>query len=318
MQKGKPGNLKKAVIFFILLFLCGCNIKKEATDDFFAMDTFMTVKLTGTEEDVTAVREEIYRADNLFKKDKISLSDRETADLAKLAYDISVETDGAFDITVSPLCDLWGFWNNSFRVPEKSEIEETLEFTGFESMTFSENEIILPQGFSIDFGAIAKGYAGKTAAELLKKRGITSAILSLGGNIQTVGNAPDGEKWCVGIKNPFGEEGYSGFVYVSDKAVVTSGGYERNFESEGIKYQHIINPETGAPAETDIASVTVIAENGAVADALSTAFFVMGAEKTEKYCYEKGFKTADTVFSVVIIKENGEKIILGDTDWRKA
>lgn len=310
--------MRKAVIFFIIFLLCGCNIKNEATDDFFAMDTFMTVKLTGTEEDVSAVREEIYREDNLFRKDKISLSDSETVNLAKLAYDISVETDGAFDITISPICDLWGFWNNSFRVPEKSEIKKALDFTGYKSMTFTENEIVLPQGFSVDFGAIAKGYAGKTAAELLKKRGISSAVFSLGGNIQTVGNAPGGKKWCVGIKNPFGGEGYSGYVYVSDKAVVTSGGYERYFESEGMKYHHIINPKTGAPTETDIASVTVISENGAVADALSTAFFVMGAEETEKYCYEKSFKTAETVFSVVIIKENGEKIILGDTDWREA
>jgi len=275
----------------------------------------MNVKLTGSDEDVSAVRDEIYRADNTFKKDKLSLSDPECVLLAELACEISRETGGAFDITVSPLCDLWGFWNHSFRIPEDYEIENTLKYVGYENIVFNNGEIFMPDGFSIDFGGIAKGYAGKCAADVLKERGVESAIITLGGNIQAVGSAPGGGEWCVGIKNPFGEDGYSGYVYVTDKAVVTAGGYERNFEEGGVKYHHIINRETGRPAETDIASVTVICTNGAVADALSTAFFVMGAEKTEKFCAERNFRVLNNDFSVVVIKEDGEVIPMGELNY---
>lgn len=292
-----------ACIFLFALLLCSCSGTSEL--DFFAMDTYMNVSVSGNSGDAKAVRELVYEKDGKFKKDSLSLSDRETAELADLSKRISRFTGGAFDITVSPFCDLWGFWNGNYRVPGSAEIAEALKNTGYSRIGIIDGKIILPENFAIDFGGIAKGYTGDCVKAMLKARGITSAIVSLGGNIQTVGRRSDGKLWTVGIKDPFGDTDYFGTVSAEDMAVVTSGGYERYFEENGQKYEHIIDPSTGYPANTDIASSTVISENGAVADALSTAFYVMGADKTADLCQKSGCTFEKTDFSVILILKDG-------------
>ena len=143
----------------------------------------------------------------------------------------------------------------------------------------------------LDFGAVGKGYAGDRAAEILKKNGIKSAILDFGGNIQTIGNKPDGSAWTVGIKNPWaaaeGGNAVACGVKIRDKAVITSGGYERFFIGEdGKKYIHIFDGKTGRPVENDLESVTIICEKGLYGDALSTSLFVMGKEKAVQFWKE--------------------------------
>ena len=135
----------------------------------------------------------------------------------------------------------------------------------------------LPDGVEIDLGSVAKGYTGDVLAGLLKAYGVESALLDLGGNIQTIGVKPDGTPWRIGVQDPEGD-GYIGVVSVSGKAVVTSGGYERYFERDGARYWHIIDPATGTPARSGLASVTVVGDAGVVCDALSTALFVMGLD----------------------------------------
>ena len=137
----------------------------------------------------------------------------------------------------------------------------------------------LPDGVEVDLGSVAKGYAGDVLTGLLKANGVKSALLDLGGNIQTVGTKPDGSSWRIGVRDPEDENGYIGVVSVSDKAVVTSGGYERYFEQDGVRYWHILDPETGAPARSGLASVTVVGDSGLLCDALSTALFVMGLDR---------------------------------------
>ena len=152
----------------------------------------------------------------------------------------------------------------------------------------------------LDLGAVGKGYAGDLAAEILKDRGITSALLAIGGNIQAIGSWPDGSDWRLGIRNPFGE-GQVGVLSVSDRAVVTSGNYERYFVGDDDQtYGHIIDPSTGYPADTGLASVTIIAEEGKVGDALSTAMFVKGPQEAEKYW------RAHQDFDMLMITEDGE------------
>ncbi len=135
----------------------------------------------------------------------------------------------------------------------------------------------------IDMGAVGKGYAGDEAAQVLRERGITAALLDIGGNIQAIGTKPDGSDWRVGLKDPFSGN-VLGIFQISDMAVVTSGNYERFFVGDdGKTYGHIVDPATGRPVENGIASVSIIASEGKLCDALSTALFVMGLEQAKEY-----------------------------------
>jgi thiamine biosynthesis lipoprotein len=153
----------------------------------------------------------------------------------------------------------------------------------------------------LDFGAIGKGYAADKAVEILKSNGIKSALLDFGGNIQAVGKKPDGSLWRVGIKNPW-EGGAAAALSVESKAVVTSGGYERYFEKDGVRYIHIFDPKTGCPSNSNLESVTIVCESGKYADALSTALFVMGKEVAID------FYKANTDFDFVLVTKERELI----------
>ena len=301
--------MKKIFILFIILLICSCS--KPSETDFFAMNTYMKLSIYADDEQCGEIKKLIYDKDNKLKKDKLDINDNEVSELIELSCRISEFTDGAFDITLSPISDLWGFWNGNFRVPEDFEIKEKLKNTGYKNIQI-ENSVSVPDGFSIDLGGIAKGYTGDCISSYMKENNIKSGVVTLGGNVHTKGLKPDGSKWTIGIRDPFGEKNYYGTVSVENSAVVTSGGYERYFEENGKKYEHIINPETGYPAETDIASVTVICEKGAVADALSTAFYVMGSEKTKELCKKSQCKFEDNTFSVILIMNDGSVLEFGE------
>lgn len=150
---------------------------------------------------------------------------------------------------------------------------------------------------------MGKGYAGELAAELLREAGVSSALLDLGGNIQAVGTRPDGTKWRIGLRNPYGE-GTIGTLEIADCAVITSGNYERYFEGDdGQVYGHILNPDTGYPADSGLASVTVVTPEGKRGDALSTALFVMGEEGAKTYWQEH------PDFDMILITEDGRILI---------
>ena len=299
--------MKKIVLPLLIFILCSCSAKTVKTD-FFAMDTFMSISLLGSDADVQVAEEEIRRLDKLLRYDSIDVNNTETKELIDFSNDVSRFTEGAFDITISPLMELWGFRDKNYTVPGESALAKALENVGYDKIT---------DKTMYDFGAVGKGYAGDKVREKLLSRGVNSAILSLGGNVHAIGTKPDGKSWSVGIQNP-DDEGYIGYVNVENKAVVTSGGYERYFESDGKKYSHIINPKTGRPAENDIKSITVICEKGALADALSTGFFVMGSEKTQELCKKTENKFNDIEFAVIIIKTNGEILEIGNIELKKA
>ncbi len=199
----------------------------------------------------------------------------EVFELIEKSIEISEKTDGAFDITVAPLCDLWNVGSANPSIPPKDKIEEALRLTDYKQVLLNteDNSVALgKEGMSITLGAIAKGYTADRVCQLLRDGGAKEAIIDLGGNIYILGK----EK-TVGIQTPFAPRGeYFDKVTVCDKAVVTSGPYERYFEKDGKIYHHIIDPFTGYPARDDRGSATVISENSALADALSTAVFISG------------------------------------------
>lgn len=190
------------------------------------------------------------------------------------------------------------------KVPDESVIKSMLPMVDYTKVKFDKENgnVSISPGMTIDLGSIAKGYAGQQSAEYLRDNGVTSAILNLGGNVQTIGSKPDGTPWKVGIKDPKGDTPII-VLSVIDKAVITSGGYERYFEQDGKKYWHIMDPSTGHPAYSGLSSVTIVGENGAACDALSTSLFVMGLEKAADF-----WKKSND-FEAVFMTDSGEVYI---------
>lgn len=205
----------------------------------------------------------------------VSIS-KETVELLSFAMKMAEETDGALEPTIYPVLTAWGFTTEENRVPSNAEITELLKNVGYERIRLGDATVQLDSGMMLDLGSVGKGYAGDLAAQVLKEHGIASALLDLGGNIQAVGTKPDGSPWRLGLRDPFSDSTL-GVLEISNQAVVTSGAYERYFIGEdGIRYGHIIDPGTGYPVESGLASATVIAEEDRLCDALSTSLYVMG------------------------------------------
>lgn len=197
------------------------------------------------------------------------------------ALEVSQASNGAFDITVSPLTKLWNFGNGRDSVPEAAKIEAVKGFVGHQNLVLEpkgKTAFLSKSGCAVDLGGIAKGYAANEAKRILLEHGIKNALINFGGNIMAVGNSFEGTPWKIGIQNPLSERGHAVLtIDVSDKAVVSSAVNERFFIKGGKRYHHIISPETGYPAQSGLLSVTIIDECSMLADALSTAVFVLGA-----------------------------------------
>ena len=278
----------------LLLFftLCGCGAQRQ-TGEWFAMDTVMTAAVYGSADALDAVEAETYRLDALLaaQKDDSEIAavndgaevvSEETAALLWRALEIAAETNGAYDPTVYPLMRAWGFTDGNYRVPADAELDALLQTTGWTEVSVDGTTASLPEGFALDLGGIGKGYAAGRCKEILKAHGVTSALLSLGGNVSALGSKPEGTAWTVAIENPDGGA-YLGTVQITDQCVVTSGGYQRYFEQDGVRYWHILDPETGKPARSGMKSVTIVSADDTLADALSTALFVMGPERAADF-----------------------------------
>lgn len=225
----------------------------------------------------------------------------ETAELIELSLEFSRMTDGAFDITVAPLSVLWNFSGESPSVPSQDSISALLPLVDYTCIDIDGNTVTLPAGRSIELGAIAKGYISDKLCEYFKECGTYAAIVNLGGNVATVGTKPDGSDWQIGVRDPYGDTSSNACtLFLDETSVVTSGIYERCFEQDGILYHHILDPHSGYPVNNDLASVTVICQNGARADALSTTLFLMGYE--DAYEYAQSSEDIEAIF----ILTNGE------------
>ena len=206
----------------------------------------------------------------------------ETFFIIKKSEEFYSLSNGAFDITIAPLMDLWGFTNREYSVPSKERIKETLKLIGSDKIILRDRDFMIQfktPGMKVDLGAIAKGYAVDCAVKKIREHGIKSCLINAGGQISCLGDK-FGKPWKVAIKDPRADGSIS-YLTLKNQAVSTSGDYEQYFVNEKKRYAHIINPKTGYPAESSIASVTVIATDGLTADALSTSIFVLGKKEGE-------------------------------------
>lgn len=270
--------------------LCGCN-RPLYRQTQVMMGTFVEV-ISPDERAANITFAEIQRIENILSKYK---ADSEVSKLNKdgrinaspeLFYVIKKSIDfwqasfGAFDITVGPLVDLWGFTDKKFRKPQEAEIKKTLEVIGLNKIVLNFNNNVVKfmlLGMKIDLGAIAKGYAVDCAVKKLKEAGIKSCLVNAGGQIYCLGTK-SGKPWKIAVRNPRGKD-FQEILELQDKAVATSGDYEQYFIKNKKRYSHILNPKTGYPANSGVVSVTVIAGDGLTADALATAIFVLGKNK---------------------------------------
>lgn len=218
------------------------------------------------------------------KKEGISLEADFATELA-LLWEVSADSRGALDLTIAPVVRLWNIdeWTVSGegKVPEREQIEDALKCTGYDRVIWEDGRIYLPKGFCMDLGAVGKGMACDRIWEFIKEEPeVEAAVFSLGGNILTCGTKPDGTAWRVGIVDPADKDSFLGVLELYGTYVVTtSGDYERYVEVDGVRYHHIIDPNTGYPADSGIKSVTILSGSGMLGDALSTACFVLGTEK---------------------------------------
>ena len=280
--------------------------KGEASEsEIFALDTAISLKVYGSkrEEVLKKLEDKIYELDELLstgketsevsklnKSGKAILSET-TADLVKSSLEIYKKTGGLFDITIYPLMELWGFPTQNYRVPSDKDIEEKLENVGSDKIIFNEKtgEISFKnKGMEIDFGGIGKGYITDELVKILTKENVESAIINLGGNVFGFKKKPDGSLWNIAIRDPNAPDKYMAAIKLEDSAVITSGGYERYFEENGVIYHHILDPRTGKPSESNLKSVSIVSKDGTLADALSTSLFIMGEEGAVEYWKKNG------------------------------
>lgn len=291
--------MKRLISLFLLvaLLLCGCETDSINTEEFttiFAMDTVMSLQIWGKDaeaaaEKITETIGQLEQAWSTTSEDSIlgRMNSGEAVELSPEENDmlerikaLSARTGGAFQPQLRAVSQVWGFYNEEHRIPTQGEIDAAM----LESQW--------------DLGAAMKGYAGQVCADLLQEMEIDRAVLHLGGNIQTYGEKPDGSPWNIAVTNPDGGDAI-GIVSVTGTAsIVTSGDYQRYFEENGVRYHHILDPETGYPADSGLRSVTIICRDGLTADALSTALFVMGLEEASRFWresndFEAVFITAD-------------------------
>ena len=315
---------KKLAALLLAGVLTGCSAPAEEMQQpversLFAMNTYMTFTAYGEDAQaalqeaeeciqqveglwsVTDEDSEIYQA-NHSGGQPVTVSE-ETAEIISFALEMAQRTGGALDPTIYPVLTAWGFTTDSKQVPSQQQIAQLLEQVGYDRIRLNGTELTVPDGMELDLGAVGKGYTADLVTEILRRHGVTSALISLGGNIQAIGSRPDGSDWRLGIRAPW-ESGNLGVLTVSDAAVVTSGGYENYFDDEqGNIYWHILDPSTGYPADSGLQSVTIVGREGKMCDALSTALFVMGAQSAEQYWRENGG------FEMLLVTDSGEILI---------
>ena len=311
----------------LLLGGCGHRAAEKHERQLFAMDTVMLLTAYGDDGDaaldaavgtINALAADldpekegssVYALNAAPAGTAVTVS-RDCCDILSTAANIHKATDGALDVGLYPIIKAWGFTTGEYRVPEAAELDRLLTEKNTPSIVVdgSGPAVTLPEGTEISLGAVAKGYAAQKAVEAMAAAGAEHAILSLGGNVQTLGDTrPDGKPWQVAVTDPNDTGSYVGTVSVGQTAVVTSGGYQRYFEQDGKKYIHILDPATGYPVDNGLASVTVVTADGATADGLSTALFVLGEEKALDF-YDRAYDSVGG-FELVLITDDGRVVV---------
>ena len=295
----------------ILLCLCmalslsACGETKMSQTQVFAMDTIMTLTAYGNnaEKGLTAAASVIKSMDAMLDPEvetsttyainhanggNTSISGQ-VAKMLSCASDVYNKSGGALDLSLYPVIKRWGFTDGRYYVPTYDELATDLSFKCFDQMVLTSfpssgsYAVSFPPYAQITFGAVAKGCAAENAISAMRNTGVTSGIVSLGGNVQTLGVKPDGSNWNVAVQDPNATNSFLGVISVGETAVVTSGTYQRFFTQNGKTYHHLLHPESGLPVNNTLKSVTIVCKDGTMADCLSTAMFVLGESKALNY-----------------------------------
>ena len=292
--------------------------QESLSSELYAMDTVMSLTAYGAhaKEALEAAETEISRLDKLLSISSESSDiyqvnqngsgelSEDTRELLASALEYFQETDGVFDCTIEPIMEAWGFTTHDYRVPDSSELSGLLPLVDASAVFLNGDQVNLPSGARLDLGGIAKGFTSSRVMDIFAQNGVTSGIISLGGNVQTLGRKPDGSLWRVGIQDPGNLNSMFAVVEVADEAVITSGAYQRYFEQDGVRYHHIIDPRTGYPADSGLTSVTIISPDGTLADALSTSLFIMGPEKAAAFWQQHKDK-----FDAIMMTDDGTVLV---------
>ena len=291
-----------AFVMFLLCMLSGCASTPVRRNDVL-MGTFISQTAYGVkaEHAVNEAAAEISRLEGLFsihmESSEISRLNQnagngsfvplsqDTANILLLSWERYQASGGLFDVTTGALTKLWGIGTENARVPLEQEITNTRSLTSMDFLEFSADKTaarLIKQGVQLDLGAVAKGYAADRCAQIYRQNQVRG-VISVGGNTYAIGGKSGKEPFKIGIRNPRGtDEEIIGYIQAKDISVVTSGDYERYFEQGGVRYHHILDTRTGCPAQSGLMSVTVIGENSALCDALSTELFVAGVSAGEQ------------------------------------
>ncbi|MBR0485306.1 MAG: FAD:protein FMN transferase [Oscillospiraceae bacterium] len=328
--------MKYKIIMPVLLMclLCGCSADTAVTpqnpessdtpavSDLFAMDTYMNLKVW-CDNGETVLKDGARLIQNLEQTLSVTSPESDTSRinqnagspveitedtsiLIQEALQIGEDSHGALDITVYPVLKAWGFTTQEYQIPDDDTIRNLLTHVDYTQIQLNGNLVTIPEHAELDFGSLAKGYTSDRLMQLFKENGAESAIVNLGGNVQTLGAKPDGSKWSVGIVNPLSPAENLCILKIENQAVITSGNYERYFMGDdGKAYWHIIDPKDGYPADNGLISVTVIGESGLLCDALSTALFAEGTEQAVQH-----YQSSDD-FEMVLVTEDG-RILLSE------
>lgn len=316
MKQIKKKTVIPLTVVFIVIIAVSCvyalffRTGEDSKTDV-AMGTVITVKAYGrnTSEGVENAVGAVKNLDSLISKtdgnsdvskinaDSSADVNEKTVSVINKTLDVCKDSAGALDITVGNLSEMWDIGGDNQRVPADDEIQKGLSFVGYENIKISGNNVSVPAGVHLDLGASGKGAGADEAVSALKNtKGVSGAVVSVGGTVGVFGKNPNSDHWGVGVRKP--ERENTGYIAViklyKDSFVSTSGSYEKYFELGGKTYHHILSPFTGYPAESGLKSVTVVTyDSGVYADSLSTACFVLGYEKSlallEKYSADAFF-----------------------------
>lgn len=309
-----------------LLSLSACGEARMSQELVYAMDTEMTLTAYGKNRDAgLAQAVSVINSMNAMLDPSISTSkvyemnhaggqsvvvSGQIAGMISTAKTVYNRTKGALDLTVYPLLERWGFSNGKYYVPTDEEIYADIQRLCFDQLqldTFTSlgsYTVTMPADGAISFGAVAKGCASDYAIEAMRSSGVESGIISLGGNVQTLGLKPDGSLWNVAVTDPENTASYLGVVEVGETAVVTSGTYQRFFRQNGEFYHHLIKPSTGYPVSNSLVSLTVVCKSGTLADCLSTGLFVLGENQAMNYWRTYGKSGTDEDFEMIMVTDD--------------
>ena len=297
--------LAALLCLLLMLPLAACGEAKVSQSEIYAMDTVMWLTAYGKhrEAGLTAAESVIRSMDamvdpeldtsityaiNHANGESISIPGQ-VAEMISTAQEVYQRSGGALDLSIYPLIRRWGFIDQKYYVPTEQEIYDCLSLRCFDQVNLrsfpnGSHTVSLPSYGMLSFAAEAKGCTASYAIDAMRNAGVTSGIISLGGNVQTLGVKPDGKLWRVAITDPNNTASNVGIVEVGEMAIVTSGPYQRNFtDAFGHFYHHILRPNTGYPANNTLCSVTILCEDGTLADCLSTAMFVLGETAAINY-----------------------------------